>query len=93
VTLALLASLSRVGRTTTQLPVVTSVRLAGRTEEIFVELPKSTVAFVSFCLTWTVLPDTEEMSPATWSLDLAGGGVRVDVAADDVFEAVGVPLV
>jgi hypothetical protein len=24
---------------------------------------------------------------------LAGGGVRVDVAADDVFEAVGVPLV
>jgi hypothetical protein len=39
------------------------------------------------------LPDTEEMSPATWSLDLAGGGVRVDVAADDVFEAVGVPLV
>jgi hypothetical protein len=50
-TVPLLASLPRAGRTTTQLPVVTSDSWAGAIDEILVELPKSTVALPFCCAT------------------------------------------
>lgn len=65
VTEPLLALLSRVGRMATQLPAVTSDNWAGMSDEIFVDVSKSTVVLPFFCATWIVLPDTDEISPAT----------------------------
>jgi len=59
------AVLSRVGRTTTQSPAVTSDTWAAASDETFVEFVKSTVALPFCSATAMVLPATDEMSPAT----------------------------
>ncbi|CPR12187.1 hypothetical protein BN971_03481 [Mycobacterium bohemicum DSM 44277] len=82
------------GRTVTQLPVVTSLSVAGMTSVTFVVEVKFTVALVlSSLVTWMELPATEAISPLTLASPWAGAGdvvvevtvdveVEVDVGAD-----------
>jgi hypothetical protein len=76
-----LFALSRVGRTATQLPVVTSVNCAGVTSLIFVDGLKSTVAFPLCWVTWIASPDTEAIIPLTQALPFADADGE-DVAAE-----------
>lgn len=64
--------LSRVGRTLTQLPAVTSVSCAGVISVTVVDGVRSTVADPLCCRIWMVLPDTAATRPATCCRPRAG---------------------
>lgn len=78
-----------VGRTLTQLPAVTSVRVAAVVSVTFVASVKSTVALPFWAVTWAALPDTDAIRPLTraWPagvgvVGLVGDAEGVVVALD-----------
>jgi len=86
--------ISLVGRTVTQLPEVTSLRVAGATSVTLVVEVKFTAAVVlSSLVTWIELPATDAISPVTCASPWAGAGdVVVDVTVDVEVDGGGLDL-
>ncbi len=68
------------GRTLTQLPTVTSVTAAGSVSQTLVLAEKPTVTVPSRFCTDAVVPLTDSIRPAAWSLPLSAVGAEFDDA-------------